>query len=108
MGDNWAHDITVEAVEEGQPGVKYPRYVDGARRAPPENVGGTPGFENFLEVIADPKHPEHEEATKWHLGCYGDAFDPVNFDERYAKLGIADRAKRRAAGKAAFAKRKSD
>jgi len=103
MGDNWEHFIVVEAVD-GQPGVKYPRYVDGERRAPPEDVGGTPGFENFLDAIANPKHPE---ATEWHFGCYGNAFDPTGFDELAAKLRIGDIAKRRAAGKAAFAKRKS-
>lgn len=107
MGDNWEHAVVIEAVEDGQPGVKYPRYVDGARRAPPEDVGGIPGFENFLEAIADPKHPEHTKATKWHFGCHGNAFDPATFDERTAKFCIADIAKRRAAGKAAFAKRKS-
>lgn len=49
MGDNWHHVIAIEAVRQGQPDIKYPRYIDGARRAPPEDVGGTPGFENFLE-----------------------------------------------------------
>lgn len=107
MGDGWEHNIAVEAIEEGQPGLKYPRYVDGARRAPPEDVGGTPGFENFLQAITDPNHPEHKEATEWYLGCYGNAFDPDTFDERYVKLGIGDLAKRRAAGKAAFANKKS-
>ena len=106
MGDNWEHLITLEAVNNGEPGTKYPRYVDGARRAPPEDVGGTSGFENFLEAIADPKHPEHAEATEWHFACYGNAFDPASFDELTAKLHIGDIAKRRAAGKAAFAKRK--
>lgn len=107
MGDNWEHLIAVEAVEDGQPGVKYPRYVDGARCAPPEDVGGTPGFENFIDAIADPRHPEHQEATSWHFDCYGNSFDPAGFDELAAKLRIGDIAKRRAAGKAAFAKRKS-
>ena len=107
MGDNWEHLITLEAIDDGEPGTKYPRYVDGARRAPPEDVGGTPGFENFLEAIADPKHPEHQEATEWHFDCYGNAFDSARFDERTAKLRIGDIAKRRTAGKAAFAKRKS-
>ena len=64
MGDSWEHIVTVEAIEDGQPGVKYPRYIDGARRAPPEDVGGIPGFEGFLEAIADPKHLEHDQATQ--------------------------------------------
>jgi hypothetical protein len=107
MGDSWEHDITIETVQDGLTGVKYPRYVDGARRAPPEDVGGKPGFENFLEAIANPNDPEHQEATEWYIGCYGNPFDPDTFDERYAKLGIADLAKRRAAGKTAYANKKS-
>jgi hypothetical protein len=100
MGDNWKHIVTVEAVAEGQPGTKYPRYVEGEYRAPPEDCGGTPGFEAFLDAIADPKHPEHDDATEWHLGCYGKAFAPDEIDERDANLRIGAIAKRRAAGKA--------
>lgn len=61
---NWRHIITVESVEHGVPDTKYQRYVDGARRGPPEDVGGTPGFENFLDAIADPDHPDHAELTE--------------------------------------------
>lgn len=106
MGDSWEHLITVESVEAGQPDLNYPRYVGGECRAPPEDVGGIPGFENFLDAIADPKHPEHREAVDWHTECYGDAFDPERFDELIVKLRIGGVAKRHAAGKAAFAKRK--
>jgi hypothetical protein len=105
MGDNWEHIITVEAVEDGLPGIKYPRYIDGERRAPPEDCGGTPGYEAFLEAIADPKHPEHQDATEWHQGCYGKAFDPEPVDELKAKLSIGAIAKRRAAGKASQARK---
>ena len=61
MGDNWHHSVTVEAVEAGRSDIKYPRYIDGARRGPPEDCGGTPWFENFLDVIADPESPDHAE-----------------------------------------------
>ncbi len=105
MGDNWEHVIAIEAVETGQSGTKYPRYVDGERRAPPEDCGGTPGFEAFLDAIANPKHPEHKDATRWHQDCYGKSFDPETIDELAAKLRIGDIAKRRAAGKAAQAKK---
>lgn len=104
MGDSWEHVVTFEAVEAAAPGVNYPRYIDGARRAPPEDVGGIPGFEEFLEDIADRKRPGHREATRWHLECYGEAFDPETIDERAARFGIAQIAKRRAAGKASRAK----
>lgn len=100
MGDSWEHEIIVEAVEAGASGVKYPRYVEGARRAPPEDIGGMPGFHEFLEAIANPRHPRHGEAIEWHRECYGEAFNPDTFDERAARLRIGQIAKWRAAGKA--------
>ena len=107
MGDNWQHLLTVESMREGEPGTKYPRYLEGARRAPPEDVGGAPGFEGFLDAIRDPKHPEYLEATEWHLDCYGEAYDPDSFDELNAKLGVGVIAKRRAAGKKSRLTRKA-
>lgn len=101
MGDSWHHSIAIEAVEQGQPDTKYPRYVDGARRCPPEDIGGVPGFENFLDAIADPFHEDHAELTEWYDG----AFDPVTLDELVTKRRVAAIAIRRSAGKAAFAKR---
>lgn len=105
MGDNWEHIVTLEAIEDGEAATKYPRYVEGEHRAPPEDCGGTPGFEAFLEAVTDPSHREHEDATEWHQGCYGKPFDPDEIDERDAKLRIGAIAKRRAAGKAAQAKK---
>ena len=105
MGDNWHHSIIIEAVGPGQPDTKYPRYIDGARRCPPEDCGGTPGFENFLEAIANPKHPDHAELIEWYDGCYGGAYQPNTIDELIAKRRVAAIAIRRAAGKAAYAKR---
>jgi hypothetical protein len=37
----------------------------GKRACPPEDVGGTGGYENFLESIMDPDHKEHEEHIEW-------------------------------------------
>ena len=99
MGDNWEHLLTVESIREGESGTKFPRYLEGARRAPPEDVGGAPGFEAFLDAIRDPEHSDHREAVEWHLGCYGETFNPESFDEVNAKLGVGSIAKRRAAGK---------
>ena len=105
MGDNWHHTIVIEAVGPGQPDTKYPRYIDGARRCPPEDSGGTPGFENFLDAIADPKHDDHAELIEWYAGCYGGTYHPETIDELVTKRRVAAIAIRRAAGKAAYAKR---
>ncbi|MEN2789959.1 plasmid pRiA4b ORF-3 family protein [Sphingomonas oligophenolica] len=107
MGDDWHHDIAIERVEPGQPGTEYPRYVGGARRCPPEDVGGIPGFENFLDAIANADHPEHQDMTDWHFAGYRTAFDPDLVDELAARRRIGTIVKRRAAGKAAYAKQQS-
>ena len=103
MGDTWHHAITIQDVKPGQADTKYPRYIDGARRCPPEDIGGTPGFENFLEAIANPKHEDHAELTDWYDGN----FDPKTIDEPLAKRRVGVIAIRRSAGKAAYAKQQA-
>jgi hypothetical protein len=76
MGDNWRHVVTVEAAGPGEAGVRYPRLAGGARRCPPEDVGGLPGFDYFLEALADPAHEEHADLLAWH----GGPFDEEDFD----------------------------
>jgi hypothetical protein len=99
FGDDWEHRITVEAVEEAAPGVAYPRLVDGARRGPPEDVGGPPGYQEFLKAASNPRHRRHKEVIAW----YGGAYDPDDIDERAVRLRIGQIAKRRRAGKRARA-----
>lgn len=60
MGDDRRHTITVETVGPGEPDVKYPRFVAGERRCPPEDVGGLPGYEMFLEAMGDRAHEDHD------------------------------------------------
>ena len=43
---------------------------------PPEDVGGTPGYKHFLEIIRNPTHPEHKEFLDW----ISSEFDPEEFD----------------------------
>ena len=100
FGDDWRHSITVEAVTDADPAVEYPRFIDGDRRAPPEDVGGLSGFEEFLDTMAKPRHKQHREVVDW----YGGRFEPeylsvATINERIAKL-----ARRRMLGKAGFAK----
>ncbi|MGE0256818.1 MAG: plasmid pRiA4b ORF-3 family protein [Alphaproteobacteria bacterium] len=71
FGDDWRHAIVIESVRPAEPGIDYPVFVDGARRCPPEDCGGPLGYQAFLEAMARPDHPGHEEMLDW----YGDAFD---------------------------------
>ena len=54
----------------------------GAQACPPEDVGGIPGFYEFLEAIKDPKHPEHKSYMEWLGGKY----DPNKFNAKKAKF----------------------
>ena len=36
-----------------------------ARAHPPEDIGGPPGYEEFLAAINDPDHERYEEFAEW-------------------------------------------
>jgi len=92
MGDDWTHHIQVLDFFIAEPGTRLPRFLRGQWRSPPEDVGGAPGFEMFLEALADPDHPEHEELLDWH----GGPFDPDDIDEETvtALMGRLAKARR--------------
>ena len=76
FGDGWQHTVLVEDILEPAEEGRYPVCLDGARACPPEDVGGTGGYEEFLEAIADPDHLEHDDYLTWA----GGDFDPEAFD----------------------------
>ncbi|RDI36474.1 plasmid pRiA4b ORF-3 family protein [Falsibacillus pallidus] len=64
FGDGWAHKIEVERVIEDYP-YNYPTCESGEGNAPPEDVGGEAGFEEFLRIIHNSSHPDHEQMREW-------------------------------------------
>ena len=85
MGDGWEHELRIERALPADPAAGYPRFIDGAGQCPPEDVGGLPGFYNFLDALEDPEHPDHEELTDW----YGGPFDPNDLDEAQIRKRLA-------------------
>ena len=75
FGDGWEHQVTIEKLLPPDPGLKLPLCLDGANACPPEDVGGPPGYGDFLQAIKDPTHEEHESMLEW---C-GGSFDPTAF-----------------------------
>ena len=82
FGDDWQHEVELEAVLERVPKKKYPVCVDGARACPPEDCGGVPGYENFLRIIADPTDEEYESTRRW----VGRPYDPSAFDPKKVRF----------------------
>ncbi len=64
FGDNWQHYIEVGKIIEDYT-QNFPVCLSGEGNAPPEDVGGEGGYDEFLEAIADPSHPEHKGMIDW-------------------------------------------
>ncbi len=75
FGDNWRHLVEVEAIEPVEVVLAHAACLDGARACPPEDVGGTSGYEFFCEAIADSTHEEYADYMEWS----GGDFDPEAF-----------------------------
>jgi len=76
FGDGRRHEVLFEGCLRAERGKRYQVCIKGARACPPEDVGGTWGYEEFLEAMADPGHERHEEFRDW----IGGRFDPQAFD----------------------------
>jgi hypothetical protein len=74
FGDDWEHVLEFEERVSADGGA-YPRCMAGAGACPPEDVGGTHGYKEFLQVIRDVRHPEREAMLQWA----GGSFDPRAF-----------------------------
>lgn len=89
FGDDWEHEILVEAVGPADPGATCPRCLTGRRARPPEDCGGMWGYHVLLEILADPDHPEHAERMEW-LGLESaHDLDPAHFDLAEVNASLA-------------------
>jgi len=76
FGDSWYHIILVEKILPPELDKYYPVCLKGKRACPPEDCGGPYGYDEFLEAIQNPEHPDHEEMLDW----IEYDFDPEEFD----------------------------
>jgi hypothetical protein len=79
FGDGWEHVIEVEDIREKQVGEVLPLLTAGERNSPPEDVGGPPGYQLYLEALNDRQDPQHEEYLRWR-----GPFDPEKFNPNRA------------------------
>lgn len=81
FGDDWEHTVEFEELLPADEAA-YPRCIGGAGACPPEDVGGTSGYAEFLRTIADRRHPERAAMLQWA----GGAFDPHAFDPKAVRF----------------------
>lgn len=65
FGDGWQHDVVVEKILPPDSTFMHPVCLGGANACPPEDCGGMGGYYNLLEILTDPKHPEHDDMKEW-------------------------------------------
>jgi hypothetical protein len=92
FGDDWEHLVVVEDLFAAEPGVAYPRCLTGRRATPPEDCGGVWGYEELLQVLADPGHAEHGDRLEWLGLDSADEFDPAAFDLDEVNEALSDLA----------------
>ncbi len=78
FGDSWEHAIEIEEILERPADFSGPVCLAGESACPPEDCGGTPGFEDILRLFAqsrDEDDGDDAERREW-VG----EFDPAKFD----------------------------
>lgn len=64
FGDDWKHEIVMEKMIEDY-GTPNPICLEGQGNTPPEDVGGSYGYKDFLSIIANPNHPDYKHILQW-------------------------------------------
>ena len=77
FGDSWIHDIILEKVLPLDKEKYYPVCIEGKKNTPPEDIGGIPGYYQFLEARKDPNHELRDFFDPFLMK----EFDPDDFDK---------------------------
>ncbi|MGV8826650.1 plasmid pRiA4b ORF-3 family protein [Methylibium petroleiphilum] len=85
FGDSWEHRVAVEKRLAADPERNaWPMCIAGANACPPEDVGGPPGYLDFVQAMHDPTHQDHLQMWRWN----GGPFDPSAFSLNDANRAI--------------------
>ncbi|MHB0773999.1 plasmid pRiA4b ORF-3 family protein, partial [Bradyrhizobium sp. 1.29L] len=84
FGDSWDHVIKLEKWFDNTTTEGLPLLLEAAGRCPPEDVGGAPGYAEYLDAISDPAHPEHEHMRLWGP----ERFDPNVIDRKAIEAAV--------------------
>ncbi|HTV29174.1 MAG TPA: plasmid pRiA4b ORF-3 family protein, partial [Xanthobacteraceae bacterium] len=89
MGDFWEHAIIVEKVSAPLPDVRYPQFLGGERRCPPEDCGGPQAYYEFLKNISSKRRQTRDDALRWYGGAYDpDDIGASNIAAAFERIGM--------------------
>jgi hypothetical protein len=63
FGDSWEHTITLEKIIKTN--VFKATYLEGRGERPPEDVGGSLGYIEYMRIMADDTDPEYVSMKTW-------------------------------------------
>lgn len=89
FGDGWHHSVVLEKImvrTDKKLANSYPCCIGGENACPPEDCGGTGGYQRFKKAIAYHNAEEHDEMLNW----VGGWFDPDWFDMGLVRFGDPD------------------
>lgn len=76
FGDDWHHSVVLEEILPKSKKGTYPRCIGGEKACPPEDCGGSSGYQRFKKAVAFHNAVDHDEQLQWAGGW----FDPDWFD----------------------------
>ncbi|CAG7722944.1 unnamed protein product [Allacma fusca] len=77
--DSWIHLIELEEIRNDAGRKRYPKCIGGANACPPEDCGGSPGYEDLKAAIRDPKREDHNDMKEWLVSQGFKKFNPKRF-----------------------------
>ena len=80
FGDGWYIQIVLEDIVDDYY-FGYPTLIAGEGIAPPEDVGGPRGYEEFLKIYHNPFHPEYLSTYAWAESMHYFLLDIDNANE---------------------------
>ena len=83
--DGWYHDLELLGRERPEGRRFYPVCIGGERACPPEDIGGVAQYNEMIEVLNNPEHPEYREMAGWLT----QDFHPDAFNIEQANLRLS-------------------
>lgn len=78
FGDDWEHQLVIEEIRKNDKLThQNPLCLGGERAGPPEDIGGPWMYQDLVEILRDPTHPQYAEAKE---SLYDEEFDPEACD----------------------------
>lgn len=87
FGDNWL--LLIEVIDVSVPADPgwIPHLVDGARRGPPEDSGGVPGYQRLIEAARAP-YEDLDDEDRSFVDWAGDDYDSEDFSVSQARHAL--------------------